>query len=170
MRPCPRAGICARRLHLPEGNEGKRWRSLLNEAQIVLHNHPLNEQRVARGQLPVNSLWFWGAGALPQWVKTPLTRVLTCDGVLAALAARAKCAVAAATPDALTGFDGESLLDLDDAAALPVLANQWLPRLEHGLARGKLAELRLQLAGGERAVYRHGQRWRFWRRVQPLRA
>jgi hypothetical protein len=156
------------RLHLPEGNEGKRWRSLLNEAQVVLHNHPLNEQRIARGQLPVNSLWFWGAGALPQWVKTPLSRVLTRDDVLAALAARASCAVVAAVPDALTGFDGETLLDLDDAAALPAIASQWLPRIEQGLARGKLGELRLQLASGERAVYRHGQRWRFWRRVRPL--
>ena len=156
------------RLHLPEGNEGKRWRSLLNEAQVVLHNHPLNEKRIARGQLPVNSLWFWGAGALPQWVKTPLSRVLTRDDVLAALAARATCAVVAAVPDALTGFDGETLLDLDDAAALPAIASQWLPRIEQGLAHGKLGELRLQLASGERAVYHHGQRWRFWRRVRPL--
>jgi hypothetical protein len=157
------------RLHLPEGNEGKRWRSLLNEAQIVLHNHPLNAQRLARGQLPVNSLWFWGAGALPQWVKTPLSRVLTNDSVLGALASRGKCAIVAARSDALTGFDGDTLVDLDDAAALPSLAREWLPRIEQGLARGKLAELRVHLVSGERAVYRHGQRWRFWRRVQPLK-
>lgn len=158
------------RLHLPDGNDGRRWRSLLNEAQIVLHNHPLNRQRAARGQLPVNSLWFWGAGSLPQWIKTPLQRVLTHDAVLAALALHAKCAVAAPAADALAGYAGRTLLDLDDAAALAALAAHWLPALESALARGQLGELQLRLTSGERATYRHGHRWRFWRRVQPLRA
>jgi hypothetical protein len=158
------------RLHLPDGHEGKRWRSLLNEAQIVLHNHPLNQQRAARGQLPVNSLWFWGGGSLPQWIKTPLARVLTRDAVLTALARQAGCAVVVPEPDALAGFDGHTLVDLDDAASLAVLAAQWLPALERALAGGKLAELRLHLASGERGVYRHGHRWRFWRGAKPLRA
>jgi hypothetical protein len=136
----------------------------------VLHNHPLNAQRIARGQLTVNSLWFWGAGSLPEWVKTPLTRVITRDVVPGALAARANVAVVATTPDALAGFDGTTLLDLDDAAALPTLASTWLPLIERGLARGHLGELDLALASGERVRYRHGQRWRFWRRVAPLRA
>jgi hypothetical protein len=158
------------RLHLPDGNDGKRWRSLLNEAQIVLHNHPLNQQRAARGQLPVNSLWFWGAGSLPQWIKTPLARVLTRDTVLGALARHATCAVIAPEPGELAGFDGHTLVDLDDAPSLAALAATWLPALEHALARGKLGQLQLHLASGERTVYRHGHRWRFWRRVRPLRA
>lgn len=158
------------RLHLPDGNAGTRWRSLLNEAQIMLHNHPLNVQRIARGQPAVNSLWFWGAGTLPEWVKSALTRVITRDVVLASLAARAKAAVVAPTPDALAGFDGTSLLDLDDPASLPTLASTWLPLIERGLARGSLGELDVVLASGERVRYRHGRRWRFWRRVAPLRA
>lgn len=40
--------------------------ALLNEAQMVLHAHPVNEAREARGALPVNSLWFWGAGRAPR--------------------------------------------------------------------------------------------------------
>lgn len=158
------------RLHLPGGGEGRRWRSLLNEAQIVLHNHPLNEQRAARGQLPVNSLWFWGAGSLPQWTRTPLVRVLTRDTMLAALARQAGCAVVAPQPEALAGLDGHTLVDLDDAASLAALAAQWLPALGRTLAGGALAELRLHLASGERGVYRQGHRWRFWRSVRPLRA
>ncbi|HVH36161.1 MAG TPA: phosphoglycerate mutase [Tahibacter sp.] len=158
------------RVHLPEGHEGRRWRSLLNEAQIVLHNHPLNAQRIARGQLPVNSLWFWGAGSLPQWIKTPLARVLTRDGVLAALAAQASCAVLVPQPDALAGFAGETLLDLDDPALLPALAQDWLPALQQALARGRLDVLQLRFVDGTRVSYRHANRWRFWRRVRPLQA
>ncbi len=158
------------RLHLPEGNEGRRWRSLLNEAQIVLHNHPLNAQRIARGQLPVNSLWFWGAGSLPQWIKTPLARVLTGEAVLAALAAQASCAVLAPRADALAGFAGETLLDLDDPAVLATLAQDWLPAVQQALAQGHVDLLQLRFVDGARARYRHADRWRFWRRVRPLRA
>ena len=35
--------------------------ALLNEAQMVLHAHPSNEAR----ELPINSVWFWGAGRVP---------------------------------------------------------------------------------------------------------
>ncbi|TDR37392.1 hypothetical protein DFR29_12555 [Tahibacter aquaticus] len=158
------------RLHLPEGNDGKRWRSLLNEAQIVLHNHPLNQQRVARGQLPVNSLWFWGAGSLPEWVRSDAQRVLTRDATLAALAARAQCAVLLPQADGLAGFSGHSVLDLDDAQGLAELSAPWLPLVEKALAAKKIDQLRLLLPSGERAVYKLSHRWRFWRPPQALRA
>ena len=56
--------------HLTEGADGRRWRALLSEAQVVLHNHPWNAQRIAQGKLPVNALWFWGGGVLPDAVQT----------------------------------------------------------------------------------------------------
>ena len=31
----------------------------------ILSAHPLNRERVARGENPANSLWFWGAGTRP---------------------------------------------------------------------------------------------------------
>jgi hypothetical protein len=157
------------RLHLPEGAEGRRWRSLLNEAQVVLHNHPLNQQRVARGQLPVNSLWFWGAGALPEWVRSEAKRLRSRDAPLAALAARANCAVLPTGDGPLPGWDGTTLLDFDDAAGLAELG-QWLPVIDKALAGKRIAQLRLLLASGERAVYRPGHRWRFWRPVRALQA
>ena len=51
--------------HLPAGELGRRWRKLLNEAQVLLHQHPLNRARAAAGLPEVNSVWFWGAGSLP---------------------------------------------------------------------------------------------------------
>lgn len=38
-------------------------RRLLNEVQMLLFNHPLNESREARGELPINALWLSGCGA-----------------------------------------------------------------------------------------------------------
>ena len=44
---------------------GRLLRRLQNEVQMLLHDHPLNAQREARGELPVNSLWVSGTGLAP---------------------------------------------------------------------------------------------------------
>ncbi|ALM86732.1 hypothetical protein [Bordetella sp. N] len=47
------------------------WRRLMNEIQMVWHDHPVNEARAARGLPPVNTLWLYG-GATP-WAAMPAT-------------------------------------------------------------------------------------------------
>ena len=37
---------------------------VMNQAQIILHNHAFNRKRVADKGDPVNSIWFWGNGEL----------------------------------------------------------------------------------------------------------
>jgi hypothetical protein len=49
---------------LPRQPEAKRLRRLQNEVQMLLHSQPLNDDREARGLLPVNSFWLSGCGAL----------------------------------------------------------------------------------------------------------
>jgi hypothetical protein len=51
---------------LPRGAGAAAWHARMNEVQMLLHAHPVNAAREARGQMPVNSLWFWGAGVLPR--------------------------------------------------------------------------------------------------------
>jgi hypothetical protein len=51
--------------HLVLGKTLTNWRAVLNEVQMLLHAHPVNEARQARGEIPINGLWFWGAGTLP---------------------------------------------------------------------------------------------------------
>jgi hypothetical protein len=48
---------------LPSGPHGARVRSLMNEIQMLLHEHPVNAQRERARQLPVNAWWLWGFGA-----------------------------------------------------------------------------------------------------------
>ena len=50
---------------LPQGGDAMRFRAQLNELQMLLHDHPVNQAREARGDLPVNSLWLWGGGHQP---------------------------------------------------------------------------------------------------------
>jgi hypothetical protein len=47
---------------LVQGAEGRLLRRLQNEVQMLLHGHPVNASREARGLLPVNSVWFSGTG------------------------------------------------------------------------------------------------------------
>jgi hypothetical protein len=47
---------------LPEGAQARLLRRLQNEVQMLLHTHPVNEAREARGELSVNSFWLSGCG------------------------------------------------------------------------------------------------------------
>lgn len=40
------------------------WYKLMNEMQMFMHQHDINRKRLESDLLPINSLWFWGAGDL----------------------------------------------------------------------------------------------------------
>ncbi len=40
------------------------WYKLMNEMQMFMHQHEINRNRFESALLPINSLWFWGAGKL----------------------------------------------------------------------------------------------------------
>lgn len=49
-------------LWLPTHPKARLIRRLQNEVQMLLYNHPLNNEREARGELPLNSFWLSGCG------------------------------------------------------------------------------------------------------------
>ncbi len=51
--------------HLPQGEGADILQDLTNSAQMLLHSHPVNTQRVAEQKLPANSIWLWGHGRKP---------------------------------------------------------------------------------------------------------
>ena len=44
----------------PQEDSLREWRRLLNEIQMVWHDHPVNLARAERGDVPINSLWLYG--------------------------------------------------------------------------------------------------------------
>jgi hypothetical protein len=132
--------------HMPQGESGRRWRTLLSESQVVLHNHPVNAERAARGQPGVNSVWFWGGGALPESITATAGSIHSLDPELQALFAR----------------------------SLPAEAGPILHDLRH-VRDWRLVEATLtttttvclDFEDGMRMELQPSQRWRFWRR--PLR-
>jgi 2,3-bisphosphoglycerate-independent phosphoglycerate mutase len=52
--------------YLPRGAGSKLLLDLMARSQKVLKDHPVNKQRIARGDLPATSIWlFWGSGHIP---------------------------------------------------------------------------------------------------------
>jgi hypothetical protein len=154
-------------LHLPSGDNERQWRHLLNEAQVILHNHPLNAARAQRGLSTVNSVWFWGEGALPEWVRTPLTRVISGDDPVVALARLAK------VEHIDSGWNAEDpanradtiLLDLGSASDAQSV-DVHLSNLDSALKRRFVTSLRIISADGTRAIYKPSHAWRVWRSVK----
>lgn len=141
----------------------RRWRALLNEAQVLLHNHPWNARRAAAGKPPVNSLWFWGGGMLPDHVSTARTQIASDDVPLRALAANAGLAPLASGPR-FAAIAGDALFDLREARDLAALDRDWLQPALDALRRGRLRQLHLDFADGTGYRLLPAQRWRFWRR------
>lgn len=138
--------------HLPDGPEGRRWRALLNEAQVILHNHPVNEARVVAGKPAVNSLCFWGAGRLPDHVRSRYAAVSSQEPELLSLAALAGIG---------KDGDGPQLLDLRQAREWAAVERKLMPALREP---GK-AGVQLDFGDGALFLIRAPQRWRFWRRA-----
>ncbi len=149
--------------HMPEGDAGRRWRRLLNEAQVILHNHPLNAARTAAGKLPVNSLWFFGGGSMPDHVRCALRGVASRDPLVAGLAGRVAPPLPVSTPraDVLETVD---VVDLEQMRDVAELESPWLQAALAALAAGKFAALDLDFADGHRRRWLPAHRWRFWRR------
>jgi len=159
--------------HLPPGDEGRRWRALLSEAQVVLHNHPRNAQRIAMGLPPINSLWFWGAGPLPDHVRCDYSQVFSDDEAVQAFAS-----LAGVPPSTLPSRwsagagdgdgSGHQAFDLRYARDLAGLHADWFAPVMADIRAGRLDAAILDFADGLRYTLDKSQHWRFWRR--PLRA
>lgn len=147
--------------HLPQGPEARRWRSLLGEAQMLLHQHPVNAERQRRGLPPANSLWFWGGGRLPDRVEGPAGRVATADPELAAYARAAGAEVG-------TGIDATRPGLIDLRAERRWAAVEALVALgRSALGQGVLTRLVLDFADGEVLHLMRSQRWHVWKPPYP---
>jgi hypothetical protein len=174
----------------PQGETGARLRALMSEVQILLHNHPLNAQREARGANPINGVWPWGGGVLPARPAPPNVRLHARHPDALALGRFVLGAASASTlADAVPACAGMTtcsgapqaedvvvLGDLAEAAASgdPERCRDTLLRLDATLfaplwKRGEPLVIDDPLAG-RRLTLSRWQRWRVWKRPRPLRA
>lgn len=183
--PLPR--VVGKDIHpyLPQGKDGKAWHTILNEIQILLHTAAVNSEREQRGELPINSLWFWGGGRLPRISQVEWAHVFAEEPVSLALA-RLSEVPSSARPTNFTDWlrqaqrPGAHLVVLDQARAtvqyrqerewmtfVERLEREWMTPLWYSLKARELDELVIYTDVG---TYRIGQRQirRWWRRRRPL--
>jgi hypothetical protein len=164
-----------------------RW---LNEVQMVLHLHPVNERRQTHGKPAINSLWLWGGGALPTPAKPAWSRIWSGNPLATGMATA--CGIEARPiprnlPELLAQTDktGNELLVLDSLqppvlyedgpgwrAAAQALDENWLAPLRD--TPGRQIEMLTIVAptiyGQLIWTLRSKDRWKFWRKPRPLQA
>jgi hypothetical protein len=74
---------------MPEGQAVPPPRQVMNEAQMLFFDHPVNRAREQRGQVAISGVWLWGEGDLPPPARTRFSHVRGDDAVLRGLAKRA---------------------------------------------------------------------------------
>ena len=176
---------------LPRGADAALWHARLNEIQMLLHGHAVNERREAAGAPPINSVWLWGAGCIAHALPAAFNAVWSDDPFAAGLAHAARVAARALPARAaeLLGASssaGVNLILLDglrtparygDAHAwrtcLEQLERDWISPLLDALKQDRIGMLSLHGFGPAGAVSvetARGDLRRFWRRVKPLAA
>lgn len=169
---------------LPEGPDAPLWRRHFNEIQVLLHGHPVNQARDEAGRPVVNSVWFWGKGALPGSLEKPYAALAATDPLARGLARHAEIPLATWPDEAFPKHAG-SLLTLADTLARPALyadEEAWRAALlaletSHlapslaALKSGRFQSLTLTALGERASLELHLTRsdlWKFWRPGRPL--
>ncbi len=52
--------------YMPKGDGAETLIDLMTSSQMLLNNHPVNNRREKKRQLPANSIWLWGHGRKPE--------------------------------------------------------------------------------------------------------
>lgn len=175
VEPAAAIGLNLREL-MPGGRDSARVRALVNELQMLLHEHPVNERRALRGAPAVNSLWLWGFGAAVEPCAQAQGALLTDDAWLAGLwrlhggevgslselgdyLRRSSTVVRVAlAPMSCDDDRRDRLAALDRSLLVPARA---------ALVDGIVQSVSLHTGRTAFEVPRHA-RWRLWRRSCPL--
>lgn len=171
------------------GSRASHWHRVLTEAQMLLHEHPVNQAREARGLPAVNSLLLWGGGRKPAVPGRHFSQVWSDDPLAIALALQAGAEHQNAPANAALWFGQRPgaaerhLLILDRAhlaarydgpegwlRTLAALDERWFAPLYATLGHRQLEELVIVATGPElclRCTLRPADKLKFWRRSPP---
>ena len=170
---------------LPTGKDAVHWHQVFNEIQMLLHAHPINETREARGEPMINSLWLWGAGHSGNLqLKRNFDHASSDEGLVEMLALSAKVPYAGLPGRWSEATEGRQLLvwtrlraalQCGDLAAwrtaLQDFESGYARPLWQALRAGSVAGLQIDVPGREgirRMRLARGDTLAFWRRAKPL--
>lgn len=162
---------------IPMDQSAQRWRQLLNELQMFLHAHPVNQARESAGLIAVNGLWAWGGGRcdLPDPQITPADQWLFTGDHALAQGANARIGLPDQSP-----IGRVWIADAAERALMSGDAGAWLAAVQtfeddeaaalRALCETGRSALELHVGEGMAWAFSGVSRWRFWRRRRPLRS
>ena len=162
---------------MPQGEDGMRCRSIMNQAQMLLHEHPINQARESKGLSPVNSIWLsGGASEMTSEMKVrPLAiaqKIFANDALTKGLA-KSIAQEALSLPkhaQELMNLSGnqDALVVIDEANNLD--ADWFLPLLS-ALKKAKIKTLRCHFGLDAKTftlTVTPKDIWKFWRSIKPI--
>jgi hypothetical protein len=154
-------------------HDGK-WRSAMTEAQMILNGHEVNARRESEGKPAINSVWFWGAGALPSNLARPYAVVHARDALARGLAIHSGAALQD-LPDTVSGIDlareDDAVLAVLDGIEAAAIDEHWFRPLGEAIERFDRVRLILPSSGDTLVATLTGSsRWRWFRPAKPLSA
>lgn len=163
-----------------------RW---LNEVQMFLHGHPVNEQRQSEGKPAINSLWLWGGGQITPIEKPDFSTIFSDNPLARGLAHATQIPLhdkpsmlAAALPEA----GARPLVILDQLlprvlyedgdgwrTAFNQLENDWFTPLQKALGKQveRVSLIAPTIYGQLTYTVDASERWKFWKSapdIQPI--
>lgn len=169
----------------PQGADALRWRSLSNEVQMLLHGHPINQGREARGMQAINSVWFWGGG-VASGITTKIS-IFAGDEALVSPFSKVAAIPFCTSLEEMLCIEGDTGIWVESALATAWQrgdlyawrdAMEWVERelarpLWMAIEQGKLQTLTLDVLTQteiHRFVFDHSASWKLWRRTASLSA
>ncbi len=176
--------------HLPRGDDALAWHRVMNEAQMILHTHPVITARDERGVAGTNSIWLWGGGTMPAIPQPPYATIWGGTQLMRALAVGAGSAsneLPATGTEWVAAASGARHLTLIDTAAQALRAGNgaqwherlaaidalWIRPLINAVRTQHLSALTLVACNNDNlleSTFSRADSWRLWRRALPLAA
>jgi len=160
---------------LPQGENALKFHAVINEIQMALYGHTVNDERDALGLPMINSVWLWGGGVFDPTIPIAPSNVAILGGneIVQAMAGRAwrpalNCAADLPNQDAIVVLDQLSFDAIygnayEWRAQWEQLEQNWFAPLLAMLKAGQVTQLTLTFPSSASQVkVTRRDLYRFW--------
>jgi hypothetical protein len=160
---------------MPQGIASAKWLSVLNEVQMLLHEHAANLARESIGEVAVNSIWLSGGGVLPSTVVSQNdVDMLVADSAFYQGMAKLVALPCRPLPDSLEHLLDEAAQRLHVRLQLSepqLMVDTWWRGILQALKNRKIQQLTVNLGLYDKSLVAEIKPidlYKFWRSTKPI--
>jgi hypothetical protein len=158
------------RQHMPQGKGMAKWHGILNEIQMLLHDHAINQSREKNGLVTINSLWLSGGG-VDQHPQKAIKKIIFAKSALLRGLALMNGLEMLAMPESagqLLSKDADVLLEINNTSDMQAFDFNGLIK---ALRLGDFKQINLYIEHQGQLLQANINRidtFKFWRKIKPL--